>query len=400
MKQLFLPMGAKDGTIISYTDTWEPVIECKNFCNLNFIAEMKYDGSRYILQWDFEWKVFLTSRNVSVKDGLPVDKTENLRGYLYNDCVELAYLVLDWEILVKMNWKFLTNNGSSEVNRIMLSAPEKAQERLKNSEIELVYVVYDILNRNGNRLTSKPLSIRKHELRQAYWIDLNNAGGIGWVNYQRILLSEVYPPTKDTYKKAIEKGFEGIMLKDLTSEYIQWEHSKHWLKVKKFSTEDGIVMWGQIGTWKYKNTLGALIIWQFFRSNDYTLSETTEFLLDGYEDIIFKMEDDNYVWKKIEGELVLHKLKEVCTIWGMTDELRSEYWWWLNEEADRGTAYVSKIPKEEWNIYFEADYIEDSEVVEFLAQEKTVSRYRHPRFKCKREDKNMVDCIFYESEKL
>ena len=109
------PMLAKDGTLIE----WKKVTS--KFFTDDYFAEIKYDGSRYVLQRDENWKAHLTSRNVSVKTDLPVDKTANLYGYMYKDSKAMAGCTIDWELVVIKDGKAVNSNGSSEVNRIMLS---------------------------------------------------------------------------------------------------------------------------------------------------------------------------------------------------------------------------------------------------------------------------------------
>lgn len=60
----------------------------------------KLDGSRYIAQWDEDGKFSLTSRHISVKTGLPVDKTEHGKKlFFFRDNKNLAGTIIDGEVI-------------------------------------------------------------------------------------------------------------------------------------------------------------------------------------------------------------------------------------------------------------------------------------------------------------
>lgn len=384
-------MLAQDGTLVSHVGG-KVEIDCKYFDDKEWIGEIKYDGSRYVLQWDEEGKVFLTSRNVSVKDNLPTDKTENLRGYLYDDCKELAGITIDGEILIQHknengDWVFLKGNGSSEVNKIMLSAPEKAKERLADSNIKLIYVVYDVLRALDQDVTDKGVIARKRILEDVMCVLDKHLGDMAKKHMK--LAPVFHPATKKQFQEIISTGGEGMMLKRIESNYQQGEHSKDWLKVKNCQTYDGVVMGMNMGTGKYENTMGALVIGQFFEVTKNTDKEFYETFAESLveEGKLFVVGKEVLFWQS-GGRLFV--LKEVCTISGMTDEQRNNYWEDFKGRITRTEAYKdgSKVR------FFQGKIAENAWCVEFLAQEKTKSRYRHPRFIQNREDKNLQDCLF------
>lgn len=63
---------------------------------------------------------------------------------------------------------------------------------------------------------------------------------------------------KELNKDALEKGYEGIMVKDLYA-YYECERTKSWLKLKPFITVDLTVVDLEEGQGKYEGLLGALI---------------------------------------------------------------------------------------------------------------------------------------------
>lgn len=214
----------------------------------NYIAERKYDGSRYILQVAPEG-VFFTSRKESVNGGM-VDKTKNV-PQIINDSENLPRnTILDGEIDVpgdKRNFKF--------VQSVMGSLPERARE-LQKENVPLVYKVFDILELNGEDLRIKPLIERRKLLGQL----------ISEGKFEYIELVPQYTDKRELYEKEIENGQEGIMLKNLNSIYQEDRSpSKTWYKVKDKDTYDGIVMgydYGTPGT-KYEKWLGTLRVFQY-----------------------------------------------------------------------------------------------------------------------------------------
>lgn len=332
------PMLATDSTESEYKDG-KLHITSKYFGNKEFAAEVKYDGSRYILAFDQTGHPRFTSRNVSVKTGLPVDKTENLIGKLFWKTDKLKGTILDGEMLLKSELTDGKGNGSAEVNKVMLSKPERAKELL--TKIEMVYVVYDILAWDGNDLQDSNFRVRRSWLEAAFkHIEKEKC-----MNLSMLHLSKLIPNTQEEFEKQLANGMEGLMLKNLFSKYEQGHHSTSWKKVKRLETFDGIVLGGQIGTGKYEETLGALIVGQYFGN----------------------------------------ELKEVCTIAGMTDSQREEMWKRINQNC------VTKDGRKRW--IFD-DPLEVNWIVEFSAQEKTKSRYRHPRYLHDRQDKPAKDCKF------
>ncbi len=378
----YLPMLAKDWAELIIKD-WQPILKSKFFWDKDYIAEIKYDGSRYILSWDRDGKVKLTSRTISVKTGTPTDKTENLRGYLYDDTKTLADTVLDWEIVVRIDGKFLKNNGSSEVNKIMLSKPLKCKNRLKVKNIEVFYMVYDCIKFKWEDISNEPL-IKRKQILEDVLVVFDNKFGLDLS--KRVHLVHPLSNEKKTYTDVIGNWFEGIMLKKLDSIYEQGKRSNDWRKIKKVAVDDGIIMWANKWTWKYSNTMWALSIGQFFKLKEGVYNEDYFNTLKVENNEIFCV----MIWAThLFKDWEFYELREVATISGMTDEFRKEFWEKMKGELKKWIAI-----KTDKGIFYYPENIKKSKVVEFLYQEKTKSRYRHPRYIQNREDKPMSDCLF------
>lgn len=349
------PMAAQDGTLHSTVDG-KLVVTSKYIWDENYTMEPKLDGARYIAQWDESWKFYFTSRHTSVKDGLQVDKSAHAKLYFdLADAVELAGLILDGEVVVyeeaDVGYKPVSWNGSSEVNKLMLTKWPKMYEALKNlfeSKKIVQYDIYDILEWEWISVTNIVHEKRKETLMlaiqkvvQLFKSPINYVGDI--------------EPTQENLEILLDYWYEGVMLKYKYWVYQEGVRSNDWVKVKKLITEDGIVMWATQGTGKYSNTIWALII----------------------------------------GQYIDNVLTEVCTISGMDDAQRDEWYKWLgvlNEAGFVKNADWKMELNEAYYIWWYKNY--PLRIVEFIAQEKTKKRYRHPRFVQERLDKNYFECTF------
>ncbi|MEC1260024.1 hypothetical protein P9D34_06110 [Bacillus swezeyi] len=101
LDEILIPMG---GTTVKDLDKMDELWESDDYA-----ADEKYDGSRFF------------SRRVSVKDGLPVEKTPNV-PHLNKIFRKYPLLILDGEV-------YIERGNSSDVVSIMGATPEKAIER-------------------------------------------------------------------------------------------------------------------------------------------------------------------------------------------------------------------------------------------------------------------------------
>jgi len=286
----------------------------------NYVAEKKFDGSRYVLSF-INKKATLTSRCESVKGGM-VDKTKNV-PQIIKEVLQLDDVILDGEIDLKEERNF------SKVQGIMGSLPERALEIQKDKNKTLYYKCFDILSYRGYNLKERPLKERRKILELIFRSHKYKFNYI-------ILVDQISDPKgkRELFGNEIDKGSEGIILKNINSIYVAGEDKTErprntWYKVKLLNTYDGIVTGYNIGTGKYSKTVGSLIVKQY---------------KDG-------------------------KLIEVANVGGMNDKLRDEF----KKKIDNGEQFI----------------------IEFKAQEpEGENRYRHPRFKRIRLDKNKKECVY------
>ncbi|MED1741058.1 hypothetical protein P4U97_16320 [Bacillus swezeyi] len=108
LDEILIPMG---GTTVKDLNKMDELWESDDYT-----ADEKYDGSRYLSVGSHFF-----SRRVSVKDGLPVEKTPNV-PHLNKIFRKYPLLILDGEV-------YIERGNSSDVVSIMGANPEKAIER-------------------------------------------------------------------------------------------------------------------------------------------------------------------------------------------------------------------------------------------------------------------------------
>jgi len=227
----------------------------------NWIAEMKYDGSRYCFQIRKEGCMF-SSRTESVKGG-QVDKVKNVPQICEEALKHFPInTVLDGEVDVVEGRNF------KRVQGIMGSLPERALALQKDDP--LVYKVFDILELDGVDLRNRPYKERRHLLEALF-----NSFPQKYIRLCEIHKGE--EAKRDLFAKAMREKAEGIMLKNLDGIYKEDKRPANtWVKIKKVANYDGIVKGYKYGTpgTKFEHGLGTLTVHQYLE--DGSLVEVAE----------------------------------------------------------------------------------------------------------------------------
>ncbi len=204
------------------------------FSSKNWIFEVKWDGIRAITYVNDELSI--RSRNQKeLKNNFP--ELEEIKGLAQN-------LVIDGEIIVLRDGKV---DFQAVIKRIQASS-SKEIEFLKR-KFPATYVVFDILEKEGESLINRPLLERKKMLER------NVKDG------SNIVLSMFVEEDGETYYRAtLEKGLEGIIAKKKGSKYEPGRRSSSWLKIKKTKDCDCVIFGYTKGKGKRIETFGALIL--------------------------------------------------------------------------------------------------------------------------------------------
>lgn len=348
------PMNAK-----SAGDNIEDLLKDGN----HWVAEEKYDGSRYLMYITPDGNRFF-SRKQSVTTGLPVEKTNNV-PHLRDLKFELNGLtVLDGEII--------TGEGcsSNDVVSIMGSLPERAL-LLQSERGKVKYVAFDILYLNGENIMDKPWIHRRFYLNAVLEEHLPIQ-----INCEFIRPSKVVGSNKEEFLNSImDKGGEGIILKNTQATYIPDKRpSNTWVKIKKYDTYDVVITGYDEPKEEYEGKYPD--DWQYWKTSDGKIhfskesASKSEFLM--YP--VTRFYALGWIGAIKFGQYNENKeLIEIGQTSGMDDSLRQ----YISENRD------SLLGK----------------VIEVGAMEriKKTSALRHPRFIRFREDKNPRDCVIGES---
>jgi len=167
-----------------------------------WVFEPKLDGFRALLYVNTDL-VFLSRNNLPLNERFP-----DLIGFRKN--IKAESCVLDGEIIA------LDDNGTPHIS-LLGTKPS-------------VYVVFDILQKNGVSLINKPLLERKKILEETVKDGKNIEKNFYTYNGPEL------------WKLMLEKNFEGVMAKQENSKYYPGLRSKVWLKIKNINTADCVII--------------------------------------------------------------------------------------------------------------------------------------------------------------
>lgn len=206
------------------------------FKNDAYIFEPKLDGIR-ILAYLKGPDVRLLSRN-----GLDVTKKfpEIVRelASLDIDCV------LDGE-LVALNEKGVPSFELLQARSILIS-----KTNTKNS-LALRYIVFDILQKDGEDITSQILTERKAILAKTF--------KPGRKKHLQLIAAYDLDGVK-AFGRAVKDGMEGVVAKRLDGRYEEGRRSNVWLKVKAVSSSEFVICGYTAGSGGRAKDFGALVL--------------------------------------------------------------------------------------------------------------------------------------------
>jgi DNA ligase D-like protein (predicted ligase)/DNA ligase D-like protein (predicted 3'-phosphoesterase) len=206
----------------------------KPFSDKDWIFEIKWDGFRAIAYVEEPYS--LKSRNgKELKHNFPeLEELNKLSGNV----------VVDGEIVVMREGK---PDFQALLERGQVVSPNEIQRQAQRAPA--IYVVFDILEKDGNPLTKLPLMERKKILKDSLKEGKN------------VLLSDFIEEKGEAYYQlALDKGLEGVMAKKKESYYEEGLRTGSWLKIKKLRTCDCIIFGYTKGADSREKTFGALLL--------------------------------------------------------------------------------------------------------------------------------------------
>ena len=204
------------------------------FTSKEWLFEIKWDGFRAISYINHELEV--RSRN-----------NKELR-YTFPELKELSTLtrdtVLDGEIVAM-------HEGKPDFQALLERNKTNSAQDIEyiTRKYPAIYVVFDILEKDGKSLVHLPLVERRRILKE-------NVG-----EGKSVVLSEFIETEGEAYfQAALKRSLEGIMAKKTNSPYELGVRSSNWLKIKKTLTCDCVIFGYTKGEGYREQTFGALIL--------------------------------------------------------------------------------------------------------------------------------------------
>jgi len=306
--------------------------------NPEWWAEEKIDGSRYLMHIGKEGNRF-TSRQKSRKTGLPVEKTENVPHLAKMDLGFLAGTILDGE---------MQHNDFSKTVSVMGSLPERAIA-LQEEIGWINYHVFDILEYKGEDVRELPHYARR-KLLEEVMLQIRENDFNCFIDTTAIAKEN----KREFYENIVQKGGEGVILKNIHGKYRDGERSKDWVKIKRYLTDDVVI-------------IGSTLPSKIYDGKD---RENWEYWEDGKP--VTKAWYNRWLGAIRFGKFKNGKLVELGQTSGIDDQMKE-----LLSDGNHGI-------KEE--------YI--GTVIEIGAMEQLKSgAYRHPRFVRLRPDKDAEGCV-------
>ncbi len=216
-----------------YTPMLARVAE-KPFSGKDWIFEVKWDGFRAIAYVDKD--LSLKSRNgKELKQNFP--ELSELQQLSSN-------VVVDGEIVV-------LKEGKPDFQSLLKRGQAVSEVEIKRQTVRspVIYVVFDILEKDGEPLTNLLLLERKKILQ-----DSLREG-------EHVVVSSFVEEKGEAYfESTLEKGLEGVMAKRKDSRYEEGMRTGSWLKIKKLRTCDCVIFGYTQGAQSRGTTFGALLL--------------------------------------------------------------------------------------------------------------------------------------------
>tara|TARA_R100000152_G_C6781951_1_gene217730 strand:- start:3463 stop:5004 length:1542 start_codon:yes stop_codon:yes gene_type:complete len=176
----------------------------------NYIVDIKYDGNRYQIHWDdVKNNVIIFNR----KGKIVTEQYPDIVELILNDEVFKVSGVYDTEIYP------VNPDGSPAEHKLLGKRVHKKDKAKAVEECPVYMVVFDVLKWNETEVLDEPLSTRVEYLDSAVYPDFRA---------ERFDNGTI----QSAYNIAIDRGFEGIMIKDSDMAYQPGKRSKGWLKYK------------------------------------------------------------------------------------------------------------------------------------------------------------------------
>jgi len=209
-----------------------------------WVSETKYDGTRALL--------IKTETEFKVQNRNGVNYTRRLPEITQESKDVPGTFTVDGEIC------FFNDEGISLFTPCQrrCSTQDLGKIWYLTTKIPLVFVAFDILELNGVDLRSEPYLVRKRALKQ-FIQGLETLRGAKHISY-----AEHSNSPRKMFEDIIQRGGEGIILKQVDSPYREDYRSYNWLKLKLEQKTTCDVAGFTEGENSRSRTFGALVLTQ------------------------------------------------------------------------------------------------------------------------------------------
>ena len=230
-----------------------------------FAAGEKKNGIRGILHIRPEGNRF-TSRNRCANTYLLNELTDNVPHLKGLDLREFEGSIFDGELYLPSEFVKLDafTNALEATTALLHCSPEKAREYQESTGQRIYHHIFDVLRANGQDLTSLPFRERLRYLNEFQGF-VKSSGYGEHIRFEELVFHE----KEEYFRKIIEAGGEGIVLKDLDAPYFPGARSQSWLKLKRSDTVDAIIIGYDRGKeWDRKVLIGSVELGVFDENGD------------------------------------------------------------------------------------------------------------------------------------
>ncbi len=203
----------------------------KRFSDPDWIYERKLDGERCLV-FKKGKKVRLMSRNKKQLNDIYPELVDAIMK-------EQHSFIADGEIVT-------FENGKTSFSKLQQRMHSKGEQ--SDNKVKVYYYLFDMVYIDDHDISGLPLRDRKKIL----------SGSINFSEDLLVYCTHINEKGEDYYRKACQKGWEGVIAKEATSTYVH-SRSKKWLKFKCVNRQE-MVIGGFTDPQGSRKGFGALLI--------------------------------------------------------------------------------------------------------------------------------------------
>lgn len=216
-----------------------------------YLMEAKFDGFRLTMRHNEDGTVDVFTRNGKCQNGkLPWQEAEFKHVFPPGT-------VVDGEICAPLyNEETKTFDQCFEyVQHVMLSKTDTAVKK-QEADRKLTFYIFDVLVLGGKDCRQDTLMERREKLTG--YMGAYGRGGVG----ENVKISNAWPAVDETHRALCRKGFEGSVIKSISSKYSSGKRGYGWFKMKKVTDFDAVIIGFKPGSNKNKGKVGGVIFGQ------------------------------------------------------------------------------------------------------------------------------------------